>query len=281
MFSIIILLAIVLYSATTYQCHAVAVQSVLQANDRVLFIGGTNVFMGSVMKHGFVNVFQSEARMVFQNVTVFNGGARRFHFEKIFTGLDLMIAQYNPSKVVLLLDHDNFNGVDVNSLRREIKRQIEHLIVKILGTGREPILCSAIVMGEQDSGDAVILEEYLGLTTQLAIDYNIMHIDIYSAMCKYLEFVNVDNQPQSILTHNGLILNERGHFLVASTILSSMGVSTYKSNPSNVVASEHERIKRVRAHRLHVKKNKLFNDASDIATEASTSTNAGSRQDEL
>lgn len=229
------------------------------------------MFMGSALPYGFINVFKSEVRKKFEGLSVHNGGSRHYQSERLLSGLDLMVETYKPTKIVLILDHDHFTGVTIESLR-EVKREIEHLVVKVLAFGIEPILCSSIVIGEKDSGDNALLDEYLGVTRRIASDYRIAHIDLFSEMCKYLEMVNIDNQPHSILTHDGTILNERGHYLVASIILHSFGVYSYRSNMNSAVVLEQERVKQIKADVQHMRKHGLFSSEDSDGNSESSDT---------
>jgi hypothetical protein len=228
--------------------------SMLAPNDRVLFVGGPNVFMGTAVNHGFINTFLEESNKHLQNITVFNGGMRSSDFNKMFLGIDAFSEAFRPTKVIYMIDYDTSSGMS-REVMDASKRNVEHVVVKLLALEVEIILCSVLLQGERGSGGNEVLEEYVGMTAQVAKNYDVVYIDIYTKMCKYLEKVNIDDQHHSVLTVDGSILNEKGHFFVAGTILTALAVPIAPLNP---ISSEIERIERVRANVAHISKHKLL-----------------------
>eukprot|EP01031_Cornospumella_fuschlensis_P037989 gene37989-46152_t len=85
-----------------------------------------------------------------------------------------------------------------------------------------------LMAGEDSEENQVELhfEEWKRLLKLASVDYNTSFVDLTLPMDRYNELVNIDNVEHSTLTHDGYILNDKGHTVVANELLSSLSVNS-------------------------------------------------------
>ena len=78
-----------------------------------------------------------------------------------------------------------------------------------------------------------LLEEYSAIARDMAKERGLLFVDIRHQMLKFLEENNEDNMSRSILTYDGIHLNEAGHLLLAAIFFKEMGYdnSNLRDNP--------------------------------------------------
>ena len=68
-----------------------------------------------------------------------------------------------------------------------------------------------------------LLEECSAVVRDVAKEQGLLFVDIRYRMLKFLELNNEDNMSRSILTYDGIHLNEAGHLLLVAIFLKAMG----------------------------------------------------------
>lgn len=70
-----------------------------------------------------------------------------------------------------------------------------------------------------------LIEEYSGFLKQLAILYELQLIDLRYYLTKKLEKYNVENLPHSVISHDGLHLNEFGNRCISEYLVETIRVT--------------------------------------------------------
>ena len=69
----------------------------------------------------------------------------------------------------------------------------------------------------------ILLEEFSAVVAEVATEFKCIVIDLRHHILQYLEKFNEENLSHSILTYDGIHLNEAGHLLLAAIFLQSIG----------------------------------------------------------
>lgn len=205
----------------------------IQPDDRILIVGGTNAFLGASMSYGFGQLVRDEANTIMKNVSCFNGGNldKSYDLVSLKSKLPALLQHHSPSMIILVLGMRESNSL--SKPIPQIRKEIETILVDLTLRNIEVVLCPIDVYA---NGEATPTESYdaddtidqlVWLTNRLAKDYGVMQIDLHTAMIDYLRQVNYEELPQSMLTYDGYTLNERGHAFVAQTLMQRLlGLST-------------------------------------------------------
>jgi hypothetical protein len=226
----------------------------IELNDRILFLGDTNTLLGSTNPFGFINLFQKELSSTVQNVTIKSVGFRKSTTMEIFHKLESnILKEFTPSKVILILSNNEFH-IDSSLPVEQNRLALESIIANFLHTNTSVIICSVLVDGEKTDGTNELdekLEMHIEMTKTIASDYNVMFIDLYSPMMRYIGHVNIDNLSHSVLTHNGKFLNDGGHLLIAMTLLRAFKIKNSLMK-SNSLLTEVHRVQKQKENLLRI-----------------------------
>lgn len=240
----------------------VATQSVeylIQPNDRIMFIGDSSTFQGSIAANGFVRLFEDELakQLGSRNIAVFNAAVNLASNARILANIqeNRAVAHFQPTKIIMVSGTDQFANKTETSLK-QIRFETEALFAAVSDVPSiQFIFCATLPFGEKIDGSNpmdVILEEYVGMTQRVAKVYDVAFVDLYSPTLKYLESTNIDNLPSSILTYNGTALNAAGHQLVSSTLLKALGV-VESNDDENVLTTKQREALEKRAERVRIR----------------------------
>jgi hypothetical protein len=117
------------------------------------------------------------------------------------------------------------------------------------------------------------LEEYSAIVRDIAEERGISFVDVRHQMLKYLEENNEDNMSSSILTYDGIHMNEAGHLLLAVIFFKEMGYDSSSLRDNPILNPT------LRMHRLHGKKSPTNQASSNGGQErGNDQTNSGKSQ---
>lgn len=210
-----------------------AKEYLIQPNERILVIGGSNAFLGASMPYGFAQLVRDEANTMLHNVSSFSGGSlsKTDDLVSLKTRLPSLLSHYNPSMVLFVVGMRESNSLQ--KPMTQIRKEIETILVDLTLRSIEVVLCpiDLYANGEATPQESFTADETIDqlvwLTDRLAKDYGVMQVDLHTAMLEYLKQVNYEELPQGMLTYDGYTLNERGHAFVAQTLLQRLlGLST-------------------------------------------------------
>ena len=80
----------------------------LDNNERILWIGGTKVVLGSSNDYGFINIIINElsTHSMYSNITIINGGLINSNIETYNERYDDLILYHKPTTVVIMFGDD-------------------------------------------------------------------------------------------------------------------------------------------------------------------------------
>ena len=203
--------------------------------DNIMFVGHLNVLYGSLQPYGFINLFEEKIfEWGFKNVTIRSIGAT----SDMMLPLDVnwSSVQWNGdalTKVIIVLGNEIFESLVDDNLGYDdgiiiIKRNVERVIATFVREKVHVILGTLFLSGEKyDSTNPndVLFEDWQSIFRRISATYqNVSYVDFTPAIQKYWESRNLDNVDHAILTHDGKLLNEEGHALVACQILQTLSL---------------------------------------------------------
>jgi len=112
-------------------------------------------------------------------------------------------------------------GTDMDKFRRFYAA----LLQKLLNKGIRVILCTPACIGERRAGGNPLdaeMDAYSGIIRQLALERELPLCDLRKAFLDYLSQNNPHDLDRSILTTDGVHLNEKGNKIVAEMLLESI-----------------------------------------------------------
>eukprot|EP01038_Epipyxis_sp_PR26KG_P005835 gene5835-8051_t len=229
----------------------------LNASDRVLIIGDTNTMHGTMMDQGFVKLIENALFLNFSNITVFGFGIKDTNnFELLKKLEENILTTFNPTKVIFIIGNDEIENISDKIISiSDVRFGLESIIASLVVENIQTIVCGILVHGENildASPHGEALEEYMWIAKQVAKDYGAMYIDLYSPFIKYLENTNHENLPHAVLTHDGKILNEAGHLLLAITILHELEIRNHTLLRDNILSQEIRRVQQLKTENLEV-----------------------------
>lgn len=256
-------------SVVVQQCSTAlspsSVEVLIQPNDRILFVGGTNTFLGSISDYGFITLLRHESEKVVRNVTFYNGASRTVKgLSRLARLRDDLIEHYRPTKVVLTLAlTDSGEYSSPQDLLTGARFEVESILAMLVDRGIDTILCplelttdsvhQSVGVGSSSGGGEtshLLMEDFVWALSQVARDYGAMFVDLHLPLLKYLEGANMDDLPHSVLTFDGRTLNEAGHSLVAQVLVERLlgrGQQHAEFVENNAAALEKQRVDSLRS----------------------------------
>lgn len=201
-----------------------------------LFIGYSNTFFGSSLAHGFVNqITKQVVSVVAHNAALpYSNTKAIFDFlqHEDFINKPVQRAFYIIEAEAILSNYSNQQDTTflTNPVEypNSILSEIESILAYLSTRGVDVTMCVLLTAGERSTENQLELhyEEWKPLLKQASIDYKVSFLDLTMAFDKYNELVNIDDVDHSTLTHDGYILNDQGHTVVAHELLSSIGIGS-------------------------------------------------------
>lgn len=143
--------------------------------------------------------------------------------------LDKDVLDHKPAVVVIYIGINDVwhsrNGKGTPADKYEAG--LRSLIKRCADAGARVILSTPSVIGEKHDGSNELdkmLSEYAAISRKVATDTETTLLDLNAAFLGYLKEYNVANQPQGVLTTDGVHLNEAGNRFVAVRMLEATGV---------------------------------------------------------
>lgn len=228
-------LCFVFLSLFAIYCEGIP-RPLIHRDQSIAFVGDSHVMYGSVMPFGFLyqagDIFRS------LNITVEKMYASSLDslcntIRENFSERDIY-----PNLIVVLAGTDDvYKGEnDLYSLRSKLGSVISLVSDK----NATVILATPFMIGESVDGNnnlyQEVLGEYKGVVKHYAKEFQFRLLDVHSFFAKALEKLNSENLELSVLTFDGYHLNERGHGLLKSFVLSYLGLSG--ENTEEIIRSQ-------------------------------------------
>lgn len=248
---------------------SISYEQEVETDPSLLFIGYTNTFYGSVLPGGFVKIVENESKGRVSTVALPYSNTSKvlamLKHEEVSSAV--------PSKVFFIVEADailshlndeaNIDTVLSTPISRPhpIMFELDSVLALLKSRGSEVHLCCLLLSG--DNMEETQLEMHFGdwriALMQTSHDFEVSFMDFSTAFAQYVEVANIDNLPHSVLTHEGNILNENGHLLVANEILKGLG---FRNQQKAVNLSIQRAVKKESAHADVLKMKATYNPKS-------------------
>ncbi|UCH10750.1 MAG: SGNH/GDSL hydrolase family protein [Fidelibacterota bacterium] len=224
----IVLLSVILGLCTIPACFSPKVS--LQTGDRIVFLGNSITQLGDD-PGGFVSLVRDtlSARHPDMGLEIIGAGISGNKVPDLQKRLSTDVLALRPSVVFIYI---GINDVWHSTMawggtpKDRYEEGLASIISRITAAGAEAVLCTPTVIGEHHDGTNPLddmLDEYAGISRQVARTAGIPLLDLRKSFLKYLRTRNTENLEEGILTEDGVHLNTAGNRLVASEILHIFG----------------------------------------------------------
>jgi isoamyl acetate esterase len=203
----------------------------LKAGDRVVFLGDSITQAGAGAK-GFISIIRSTFADKHKDTKVefIGAGISGNKVPDLQKRLENDVLAKKPTVVFVYIGiNDVWHGENDparGTSKENYKAGLEDVIKRIQGAGARVILCTPTVIGEKKDGankNDAKLEEYAAISRAVAKDLKVPVCDLRSAFLTYLKTHNPDNKDRSILTGDGVHLNDAGNKFVAEQMMAMFG----------------------------------------------------------
>lgn len=198
--------------------------------------GETIVFLGDSITQqgagptGYVTLFREalEKARPDSGIKVIGAGISGHKVPNLESRLDKDVLSHKPNVVVIYIGINdvwhskNGQGTPVEKFDAGLRS----LIKRCTDVGASVILATPSVIGEKHDGSNELdkmLGEYAAISRKVAMETGTTLLDLQSAFSGYLKEYNVANQPQGVLTTDGVHLNDAGNRFVAVRMLEAAG----------------------------------------------------------
>ncbi len=204
----------------------------LKQGDRIVFLGDSITAEGN-HPEGFVKLIKYSVDKAHPDwgVETINAGQAGNRVMDLQARLQAGVLDKKPSIVFIYI---GVNDVGYWTARRRVgttKEQFEsglkEMIGKIKAAGAQVILCTPTVRGEKNDGTNIndkMMEEYSDISRRVAVETQVLLVDLHKTFIDYLKANNPTNQEMGILTRDNCHLNAAGNKLVAEQMLKVFGV---------------------------------------------------------
>jgi lysophospholipase L1-like esterase len=203
----------------------------LRNGDRILFLGDSITEQG-VQPHGYVTLLRERltARYPDLALEIIGAGISGNKVTDLDKRLSTDVIAKKPTIVVIYIGiNDVWHWALPNhsgTTKEEYERLLRNIIARIRYAGSEVVLCTPSVIGEKadstNSQDAM-LDQYSAISRKIAFDQGLRLCDLRKAFFAYLALHNKENNEKSILTVDGVHLNDAGNKLVADELQRFLG----------------------------------------------------------
>jgi lysophospholipase L1-like esterase len=195
---------------------------------RIIFLGDSITRAGDQPK-GYVTIVRDTLQREYPNPTVevIGSGINGNKVPNLQARLKKDVITKRPTHVVIYIginDVWHFYGFkqETGTQRQVFEQGLRDLIKQIRETGSEVSLCTPSVIGEDPESNTPVnqlLIEYANISRTVARTSGVHLCDLRTAFEQYLKTNNPNKAYQSILTSDGVHLNERGNLFVANFML--------------------------------------------------------------
>jgi isoamyl acetate esterase len=202
-------------------------QMLLRKGDRLLFLGDSITEQG-VMPKGYVTLLKEQLALQHPDlgVEIIGAGISGNKVTDLEKRLAKDVIGRKPSIVFIYIGiNDVWHWALPNhtgTTKEDFERLLREIIARIRYSGAEVVLCTPSVIGEKPDGtnpQDSMLDEYSAISRKIAHDQGIRLCDLRKAFIAYLAAHNKENAEKSILTTDGVHLNDAGNRLVADEML--------------------------------------------------------------
>ena len=223
------LLMLLVIAATMTSCTGE--RMLLRKGERILFLGDSITELG-MNPNGYVALLREElsARNPEVGIEIIGAGISGNKVTDLEKRLGKDVIERHPTIVVIYIGiNDVWHWALANhkgTTKEEFERLLREIVARIQYSGAEVVLCTPSVIGEKSDGtnpQDPLLEEYCAISRKIASDQGIRLCDLRKAFIAYLTAHNRENSEKSVLTTDGVHLNNAGNRLVADEMLRFLG----------------------------------------------------------
>jgi len=234
-----VLAALVLTTVTPIMAAdtgAAAGAAALKKGDRIVFLGDS-ITAGGGGATGYITFIKSalEANAKDLGVKTLNAGISGNKVPDLQRRLEKDVLSKDPTIVFIYIGINDVwhwkkqadGSMAGGTPKDAYEAGLKDIIGKIKEAGARVILCTPGTIGEKADGSNErdpMLEEYAAISRGVAKDYGVELLDLRKAFIDYEKANNKGNQPNGILTGDGVHLNKEGNKLVAEAMLKVLGV---------------------------------------------------------
>ncbi len=203
----------------------------LKKNDRIVFLGDS-ITQGGVGPQGYVTLIKKALleKHPDLNLQIIGAGISGNKVPDLQRRLDRDVLARQPTIVFIYIGindvwHGERNPANGTTPKKFVAG-LKEIIGKIQEKGARVILCTPSVIGEKRAGSNPLdakLDEYAGLSRQVAQDMKVQLCDLRKAFVDHLKNHNPKNQQAGILTGDRVHLNAAGNRFVADVMLKALG----------------------------------------------------------
>lgn len=202
----------------------------LKNGETIVFLGDSITQQGAG-QGGYVTLFREaiEKTRPESGIKVVGAGIGGHKVPDLEARLDKDVLDHKPAVVVIYIGINDVwhsrNGKGTPADKYEAG--LRNLIKRCADAGARVILSTPSVIGEKHDGSNELdkmLSEYAAISRKVATDTETTLLDLNAAFLGYLKEYNVANQPQGVLTTDGVHLNEAGNRFVAVRMLEATAV---------------------------------------------------------
>ncbi|MEZ6034522.1 MAG: Dabb family protein [Planctomycetaceae bacterium] len=214
----------------------------LKDGETIVFLGDSITQQGAGDK-GYVTLFRKSVEHARPNagIKVIGAGIGGNKVPNLESRLDKDVLAHKPNTVVIYIGINDVwhstrgQGTDITAFESGLR----NLIKRCSEAGARVILCTPSVIGEKHDGSNDLdkmLDEYSAVSRKVAMESGAMLLDLRAAFVAYLKEYNTANEPQGVLTSDGVHLNDAGNRFVAVRMLEAAGeIATRKPVLRHVV----------------------------------------------
>jgi lysophospholipase L1-like esterase len=203
----------------------------LKKGDRIIFLGDSITESGAKGPTGYVNLIKTSLadRHKDLDLEIIGAGVSGNKVPDLQARVDKDVVEKKPTLVVIYIGiNDVWHGEKDPSKgtpKDKFEAGLREVIGKITRSGAQVVLCTPSVIGEQKGGTNKLdskLDEYADISRKIAKDLRLPLIDLRKTFVDYLKANNPANKADSVLTTDGVHLNDFGNQIVADVMLKTL-----------------------------------------------------------
>ncbi|HWG44280.1 MAG TPA: SGNH/GDSL hydrolase family protein [Gemmataceae bacterium] len=203
----------------------------LKKSDRIVFLGDSITEAGAGPK-GYITLVKKALAEKHKdlNLQVLGAGISGNKVPDLQRRLQRDVLAKKPTVVVIYIGINDVWHGEKDPARGTSKEKFEAGLKEIIGKIKDAkarvILCTPSVIGEKTAGANKLdakLDEYANISRRVAREEKVPLCDLRKAFVDHLKKNNPDNKDRTILTSDGVHLNEAGNRFVADLMLKALG----------------------------------------------------------
>jgi len=203
----------------------------LKKEDRIVFLGDSITEAG-VGSKGYITLVKKALAEKHKDlgIKVLGAGISGNKVPDLQRRLERDVLAKKPTVVVIYIGINDVWHGEKDPARGTSKEKFEAGLKEIIGKLKDAkarvILCTPSVIGEKTDGANKLdarLDEYANISRRVAREEKLLLCDLRKAFVDHLKKNNPDNKDRTILTTDGVHLNEAGNRFVADLMLKALG----------------------------------------------------------